>query len=1015
MSTGGSKKPSKKPSLLDKLKSRLSRIPEIRAKHGLPDEIRLLEGDESLSSAEDEAEQEFDDESVAAPDSTPRALPEESAAEPLEALADGANEVKILLVELNVYFVSLVRLCGGDFDQIREKANAWVAEKVTSVKEHVSGLQSTLDNAVEAQFAKLRAPIREALKKRVSMGEVDFHGVKITLTGSFDPSKVEDVDNAAKFILNKVKEQQDLLEKPLKEAWQKVQAGIENTEMLANETIQNLLGSSGDGSNVDPLIGNQIIGFLGTSASVAKAAADAIRVIEGVRRGRKEVTAAVSAQLDGAFSTYGSTLVEGKSFVDGINLAIDAGFLVEGTAKLTGEAKAQLSDEVYAIISAQAEAYFKAAGSFKGVATLGLFEGLTIAADASFEAQAAASASVEMTLAIGKLKMQGFAGAHASAGVEARASGRLVIKGNQVTLEGKANFKLGAEVTATAGLKVNEYFSISVKASAIAGLAGEVSGSFSIEGGKLKLSVNLGAALGAGGALGLDLEVDFKPILEEIARDIEAYLLTRWQHRHLDLGEKPPLLVDSIVAVQNVAAGLEGSVSQKEDFSACLQDPEIPGFDKSAMRALPIGTDEKFLEQLHLLCRGMWKRYESKVTAAIKKQAMGQLVPDVGRYVNEDWHLFNKGLADMANIQYGPVILVRYKESGGPMPLGKFTFEVPEGSFELTRVSADPDAVFAEFKNGVPEPEEMPDDGGDSAAWGQRDADLTLLTVAIAKKGLQANSKEGCDASLQQIANEYWKTYFAKHTDEHVSIQDNDAWWEEGGPGQRQTLQLNVFFNRLLESLYSVQPPKAGKSAKANFKVTPIGGDKEGVAKSYEARIRGIWSKMFTPTLTSGILVPSKLDRATAVQLRDVGVGTLDRWLGEVSNEAAQSNGLAQQFAEHADLLLAEIGKAFGVEKNVVNVRAKINALKPQISGQVTMIDEARAAYQELAIRIKDAYDTSNIITQEAYDSKVTDFKFDLLSYRGYDAAVAIDDEKGAASAKALAYVCEELLKRNKK
>lgn len=921
----------------------------------------------------------------------------------IDDLGDRAGEAKALLIKLNAYFTSVAKVCQGDFSEIESKLNEWVSKQASDFEE-------VLNDGIEECFARIREPIEKALEDITLEKEITYRGITISLGLEFNPTDVDAVDKAAKIIFGKLAEKEEELK-------QMVEKGVETAKALSNQVIQDILGDSSESSGTDSLIGYQVLEFLGTAEDVAKGAATALRILNDVREGDGKLNATVSAEVDGVFSGHCMTAIEGKSFVDGIKLAIDSGFLIESSGELNASARAQLGETLYAQIEGQVKAFFKAEGSLKGNVKFGLFDGLTIEGAVSFEMQAAASASVSIEIGIGNVTIAADGEVLGKAGIEAKASGRLAITPEGITLQGKANFRMGAEVTASANLKVGEEFSLSLKTSAIAGLAAEVGGSFSIEGGKLQLSINLGAALGGGGALGLDVEIDLKAILEKLARRIEAYLMVRWKHRHLEVEGVSPVLENDISAVALATRdiledGIELDLSPyltidlARIYTECLIEG-VEGVEggKPAMRPLPINDDDEFLYQLHLLCRGLWKRWPEAVRAKYKEKIVGvdknfeydgspvggiNISDFLEKKLTEEyfgsggtfkkaktWDKVNKTLAETVNQKYGNVMLAQYNPSGSDMPLGKLDYPVVgKGDFEITRISQSPEDKFSSL------------DLGD---YEEKDLCLVTLEEAIRTKGLNLNSSVEAQKSIRNIAEEYWEKV-------PVVLKDKisrDNYWKSGGRGPAVNQDMAEVLSKLVvHLLYTVSAPTSPEEKnKADFVVTVVTSSYEDTALSYKERMNDLWRSFFEDKWEK--VSNTELNIETSQRLLDIALRRLHVWLREINTDTE----LVDAFDLIAEDEKNNFAKILDGKTSISEMIDETVELQKTISEHIKDVRKARSEYVKLAKKFKAGKGTKSGFTLE--------FEYANDSYQDME---AVDNNLNEASVKSLKIACESLL-----
>ncbi|MDG1478833.1 MAG: hypothetical protein P8R54_04545 [Myxococcota bacterium] len=241
------------------------------------------------------------------------------------------------------------------------------------------------------------------------------------------------------------------------------------------------------------------------------------------------VSAVANAEVQATFDMYGSASMKGCSILEGISLLAEAGFLVESSLKLTGEAKASLGP-LKAKIEGMLELYGEFGGTANGLAVIGLFSGIVLSGAVNAGAEVRATANLKSSFEFSGIgTLHAGVGASAVAQASAHASGSFILSPNgTIRLTGSLGGTIGVSAEASADISMQtaggkELFRAETSIKAIAGLSAELGGSFAIEGGKVKLQVNLSAALAVGGSIKLDLQVDLRELAQAISRTVRTH------------------------------------------------------------------------------------------------------------------------------------------------------------------------------------------------------------------------------------------------------------------------------------------------------------------------------------------------------------------------------------------------------------------------------------------------------------------------------------------------------------
>ncbi|MCP4438009.1 MAG: peptidoglycan-binding protein [Aureispira sp.] len=226
---------------------------------------------------------------------------------------------------------------------------------------------------------------------------------------------------------------------------------------------------------------------------------------------------------------YFKATSEFDSLLTGIKLMVEAGIISENTLELKAGYKNK-----YAHVEAKLALVAKVQAKFKTNLTLFDLSTMTLV---DFNAHAIAEAKLEATAKLNAefnlwagLKMHQSISVSARLAAKAEAEAALTVSADKVKVGAKFNLMAKAAVEGASHFDVTnsdgeQLFAIDAKLEASAGIGLKGGGMFEWERGKIKVHVDLGAALllGAGGEL--DVMVDVEEITEEIYGQIEQYIV----------------------------------------------------------------------------------------------------------------------------------------------------------------------------------------------------------------------------------------------------------------------------------------------------------------------------------------------------------------------------------------------------------------------------------------------------------------------------------------------------------
>lgn len=961
---------------------------------------------------------------------------------------DTARACKQATAQFTAYLTSAIRIYKGDYTEIVAAANDKIEELVAGLQEKFddavddateeatagfaarkNAFKEALEGEFDSYFGKIKATMDGALAKlTTTQTKLSALGVTIDVEGTFDPDALltSDWQKGLKLLFVELSEQEALFEAGASQLKETFSEQVEIARNGANDVISDLLGGE-EQPEPNIMFMNQIMSMMGTSIAVAEAVAEGhtlARNLAEQAKGGLSLTEEHGAELEAAFSAKGSTLVQGNSFVDGVKMMMDAeAFAVVG-GKVHFNAGMEFTEAFKAQVSAQVSAYIKAGGSMKLIASASLLEGLDVQAIGSFQAMAVATAEAEFNLHLGPLKIDASVNAEARAGLTAAAEGRLTLKPDgTINLTGTANFELGASAVVTGAVKTN-FFSLEASVGAHAGLKAEVGGSFSIEGGKLRLKLNVGGALGIGVSGGATIEIDFRKILEAIARKIEAYLMKRWNNRHRNFAN-PSTLRGRISPEVVSLFGLVGIEACEVDCEAEVEDtdgllpfnspkldviPHIRDCLISADRQLNLESIESFRADLALYTNGVWKRHYNNRTAALIESAgeyrAEAIVKEwahqkVNLETAEIWSDVQQSITRAANKRYADVFMITWLPGGSiNVPyLSEKNVQAGSGHFDIQAIAASPNNAVQLTFDLV----EEVDDEKQTTREASR-GDLERVASLTKKHGLDLNNPSKCSKSIDKIVLAFYTTseaYNSLKADNREGWgKAKAAWFHSSQTGGKINIMIAKYFYNLVGTQYKVHPPTSGK--KHPFTVSSISSsNSDDMVHRWILELQGLWSAYFVSCIDeSGVIDPTKigLNEASVLHSAVLDEFTL-RW--ENFYRAFDSDEAVPAF-------IADIISAFNAD-GVAYVNGNASALKTELVAQMNRIDSARSELLAHARKIKDTISDADV-------DKLITAGTELTALASKHAiAIKADVASGEASASALHRTCEVLLDRKTK
>ena len=321
-----------------------------------------------------------------------------------------------------------------------------------------------------------------------------------------------------------------------------------------------------------------IAAFFRGGADAAKYASAFSKVAHELKDKPLEKESKHAKEVHKVLSQYAHASKDGQSFVEGIKYLADADLLVSGELKFTAEAMGQLGP-LAARVQTMLRVYSQAGGKMNFHATLGLLKGIDI--KASIEQGATVTVQSNVTGSVGvpdivelEISMTG----EAQGGARAHAKGIFTItRSGNVCIHGSMSAFAGTSSSAESAISLKDatgkqIFTLGTKLKVMLGVGGELGGTFEFSQGKLKLSLNLGAALGVGFAGEATVQIDLATIqamLDKLGRRILRALESKLR----DLFKAHPLSgpaqaykknpAEYIGGVQHIVDALElGSLSR---------------------------------------------------------------------------------------------------------------------------------------------------------------------------------------------------------------------------------------------------------------------------------------------------------------------------------------------------------------------------------------------------------------------------------------------------------------------
>lgn len=277
-------------------------------------------------------------------------------------------------------------------------------------------------------------------------------------------------------------------------------------------------------------------GHLSTIAAFFRGGADAAKYASAFSKVAHELNGQPpkkeskhAREVQQVLNKYAHASKDGQSFVEGIKYLADAELLVSGELKFTAEAMGQLGP-LAARVQSMLRVYSQAGGKMNFHATLGLLKGIDI--NASIEQGATVTVQSNVTGSVGvpdlvelELSMTG----EAQGGARAHAKGIFTItRSGEVCIHGSVSAFAGTSSSTESVISLKDatgkqIFTLGTKLKVMLGVGVEMGGTFEFRQGKLKLSLNLGAALGVGFAGEASVQIDLATIqamLDKLGRRI---------------------------------------------------------------------------------------------------------------------------------------------------------------------------------------------------------------------------------------------------------------------------------------------------------------------------------------------------------------------------------------------------------------------------------------------------------------------------------------------------------------
>lgn len=242
---------------------------------------------------------------------------------------------------------------------------------------------------------------------------------------------------------------------------------------------------------------------------------------------------------------------EAVQLADQYAVLVQAGVIVGGSLKLTGELEAKYG-KLTAKLGGNLTLFGGAFAKVTGRAQIGS-QGVVLQGNASAFAGAKGKATVETSFDVGALGLGAELEAEGKAGAWGEAEGEISFSKESIAVQGsvKAFAGVEGEVTGsgTARLYGREAFKVSGGVSGSLGAGGEVGGGFKIKGGKVELHVDAKGALGLGGGGEVDMAIDMKPIAVWAWRQADkAKWALRTDGKGQELLDNPSKIVDPLTS-----------------------------------------------------------------------------------------------------------------------------------------------------------------------------------------------------------------------------------------------------------------------------------------------------------------------------------------------------------------------------------------------------------------------------------------------------------------------------------
>jgi len=354
----------------------------------------------------------------------------------------------------------------------------------------------------------------------------------------------------------------------------------------------------------------------------------------------------------GAETTLNASVKVNADLYNALKAVVEGGAQAGVEGSLQGKLEAGLGP-FSAAISAQLSAFAGAMAKFKATLDVGITH-----VYAEFEASAFAGAKVEgeaaVTVKLGPAEAKAAIEGSAMAGAQAEAKGVFKIDLTGVEITGKAEAFAGVKASAKGktefSLGGRKIFAASGEIGVRAGAGGEVEGGFEFRKGKLKLKGKLAAALGVGGDIGLELEVDFYELGLAIEHEIVSLFLEKKEeiNRNSPAVERVPI-IDPALATKK----------ENEGYNAYLKDFE-----------------------------GYNSKKETQGNSGIKRERVQEILDKRWHANKDNWQFveFDEGIMRAARTAFGPKLTTIIVQ-GGQLR-----------AFEVTRTDAQKEHLANERK-----------------------------------------------------------------------------------------------------------------------------------------------------------------------------------------------------------------------------------------------------------------------------------------------------------------------------